>query len=174
MKKISQENEIKLLEYIDGTLNADEAAALIRLVEEKPELKARLQELQGLNAYLTGHAASQPSTNFTQKVMSRLDQYPRAAGLPIWKNVMLLAGIIITAGIATWLVSLGIFDGTARIDLNSVIFQKGHVKQSLPSLSFNGKLIVNAIIIFNLVIAFFLLDRTVLRPWFQRRSRLHF
>ena len=174
MKKISRETEIKLLEYLDGALEADEAAALMHLVEEQPELKTRLRELQGLSAYFTGHTAPQPSRNFTQQVMSRLDQYPGTAGLPIWKNVMLLAGIIITAGIATWLVSLGMFDGTARIDLNSFIVQKDPIKQSIPSLSFDGKTIVNAIIIFNLVIAFFLLDRTVLRPWFQRRSRLHF
>lgn len=174
MKKISRENEIKLLEYIDGTLNADEAAALMRLVEEQPEMKVKLHELQTLNAYFAVDAIAQPAKNFTQRVMSRLDQNPRLAGLPIWKNVMLLVGIVLTAGIATWLVSLGMFDGTARIDLNSVILQKGPLNQSLPSLSFDGKMIVNAIIIFNLVIAFFLLDRTVLRPWFQRRSRLHF
>lgn len=174
MKKISREHEIKLLEYIDGTLNANDAAELMRQVASQPELKARLQELQALNAFFAGHAAPQPTKNFTRQVMARLDQYPRTAGRPIWKNVMLLTGIIITAGIASWLVSLGIFDGTARVDLNSVMFQKSPIKQSLPSFNFEGKTIVNAIILFNLVIAFFLLDRTVLRPWFQRRSRLHF
>src|SRR5690606_27822032 len=158
MKKISREEEIKLLEYIDGTLNADEAAELIHLAEARPELKNRLRELQALNSYFTGHAVRQPSKNFTQQVMVRLDQYPRQAGQPIWKNIMLLAGIVVTAGIAAWLVSLGLFDGTARIDLNSVMFQKVPIKQSLPSFSFDGKTIVNAIIIFNLVIAFFLLE----------------
>lgn len=174
MKNISQEIEIKLLEYIDGTLDAAEAAKLTHLIEQQPQLKARWQELQALGAAFAGAPPALPSKNFTQKVMSHLDQYPRAAGVSIWKNVLLLAGIVVTAGIATWLVSLGLFDGTARIDLNSIVFQNSPVQQTLPSVRFDGKTIVNSIIIFNLVIAFFLLDRTVLRPWFQRRSRLHF
>lgn len=173
MNNISEENEIKLLEYIDGTLDAAEAADLMRLIEQQPRMKARLQELQGLGAVFTAAPPALPSKNFTQKVMAHLDQYPKVA-TSIWKNILLLAGIVVTAGIATWLVSLGIFDGSAQVDLGSVVFQESPVQQSLPSVSFDGKMIVNSIIVFNLVIAFLLLDRTVLRPWFQRRAKLHF
>lgn len=174
MKGLTQETEIKLLEYIDGTLSAGEASELMRTVEQDPALKERLRELQELSASLGRDPLPQPSKNFTQRVMSRLDQYPRTVGAPLWKNVVLLAGIIVTAGIATWLVSIGIFDNTTQIDLNTIVFQNDSIGQSLPSIRFDGKMIVNSIIVFNLVIAFFLLDRTVFRPWFHRRSRLHF
>lgn len=86
---------------------------------------------------------------------------------------MLLVGILATVAIASLLLSIGIFDNT-RIDLNSVIFTNDSVRQSIPSVTFDGKTLVNVIIVFNLVVAFFLLDRTVLRPWFQRRSRLNY
>jgi anti-sigma factor RsiW len=174
MKNISEENEIKLLEYIDGKLSPDEAAGVLLLVEEHPELKARLNELQGLESYIAAFAQQQPSKNFTQQVMSRLDQYPRGAGSSLWKSIVLLAGIFVTAGIASMLVSMGVFDNTAELDLNSVILQNDTMQQSLPSIRFDGRILVNSIIIFNLIIAFFVLDRTVLKPWFQRRSRLHF
>jgi hypothetical protein len=174
MKEIAEETQIKLLEYLDGKLNDAETTELLTLAEKNPALKSRLQELRGLSTYLSESGVGQPSKNFTQKVMSKLDQFPRPAGVSIWKSMVLLMGIFITIGIASLLVSAGTFDGTAQFDLNSIIFQNDYIKQSLPSIRFNGKIVVNAIIVLNMVIAFFVLDRTVFRPWFQRRSRFHF
>lgn len=168
-----EHDDIRLLEYLDGKLSADEAAQLLRRVENDAALKERLRELQSLNAMFSGYSAEQPSSGFTQALMSRLNQYPRGAAAPIRRGLILLAGLLVTVALASWLLSIGIFDNT-RIDLNSVIFSSDAVRQSLPSLTFNGKTLVNIIIVFNLIVAFFLLDRTVLKPWFQRRSRLNY
>lgn len=168
-----EHDDIRLLEYLDGKLSADEAALLLRRVENDAALKERLRELQSLNAMFSGYSAEQPSSGFTQALMSRLNQYPRGAAAPIRRGLILLAGLLVTVALASWLLSIGIFDNT-RIDLNSVIFSSDAVRQSLPSLTFNGKTLVNIIIVFNLIVAFFLLDRTVLKPWFQRRSRLNY
>lgn len=169
----NEEDDIRLLEYIDGELSADDAAQLLRRLENDPALKARLRELQALNAMFLGYSAEQPSAGFTQTLMSRLNQYPRGATASIRRGLMLLAGLLVMVALASWLVSIGIFDNT-RIELNSVIFSSNTVRQSLPSLTFDGKTLVNIIIVFNLVVAFFLLDRTVLKPWFHRRSRLNY
>lgn len=168
-----EHDDIRLLEYLDGKLSADEAAQLLRRVENDAALKERLRELQSLNAMFSGYSAEHPSSGFTQALMSRLNQYPRGAAAPIRRGLILLAGLLVTVALASWLLSIGIFDNT-RIDLNSVIFSSDAVRQSLPSLTFNGKTLVNIIIVFNLIVAFFLLDRTVLKPWFQRRSRLNY
>ena len=168
-----EDDDIRLLEYLDGKLNADDAAQLARRMENDATLKGRLRELQALNGMFSNQSADQPSHGFTSTVMSRLNQYPRGAASPIWKGVMLMVGILVTVALASWLLSIGIFDNT-RINLNSVIFNTDPVRQTLPTVTFDGKTIVNAIIIFNLVVAFFLLDRAVLKPWFQRRSRLNY
>ncbi|HLT80130.1 MAG TPA: hypothetical protein VKZ86_03825 [Cyclobacteriaceae bacterium] len=168
-----EEDDIILLEYLDGQLNADDTAGLLRRLERDETLKARLRELQTLNTMLSGYSAEQPAPGFTQALMSRLKQHPRGATAPIGRGLMLLVGILATVAIASLLLSIGIFDNT-RIDLNSVIFTNDSVRQSIPSVTFDGKTLVNVIIVFNLVVAFFLLDRTVLRPWFQRRSRLNY
>jgi hypothetical protein len=42
----------------------------------------------------------------------------------------------------------------------------------LPEIPFNGKLIVNLIIIANIALAFIVLDRAVLKPWFERRRNM--
>src|SRR5690606_33342650 len=108
-------------------------------------LKSRLRELQALNTMLSGHPAEHPSASFTPSLMARLNQYPRGAAAPIWRGVMLLAGILVTVALASWLLSIGIFDNT-RIDLNAVIFSSDTVRQSIPSLTFDGKTLVNVII----------------------------
>lgn len=168
----TEEEDIRLLEYLDNKLSADEAAELVHRLDNDAALKDRLRELQALNAMFSGYAADQPSAGFTAGLMSRLNQYPRGAAA-IWKGLMLLTGILLTIALAAWLLSIGIFDNT-RIDLNAVVFSNEPVRQSLPSVTFDGKTVVNAIIVFNLVVAFFLLDRAVLKPWFQRRSRLNY
>jgi anti-sigma factor RsiW len=169
----TEEDDIKLLEYLDGKLSGDDAAQLLQRLENDAALKARLRELQGLNAMFSGYSAEQPSAGFTQRVMSRLNQYPRGAVAPIRRGLMLLAGLLATVVIASWLLSIGIFDNT-RINLNTVVFTSERVRDALPTLTFDGKTLVNVIIVFNLVVAFFLLDRMVLKPWFQRRSRFNY
>lgn len=168
-----EEDDIRLLEYIDGQLGAEDAAQLHRRLENEPELKTRLRELQALNAMVSDRTVEQPSASFTKSVMVRVNQYPRGAASPIRRGIMLLAVLLATVGLASWLVSIGMFDNTS-INVNSVMFGNDTSRFSLPSLTFDGKILVNVIIIFNLVVAFFLLDRTVLKPWFQRRSRLNY
>ena len=113
-----------------------------------------------------------PSRNFTQAVMDRLDQYPVQSGFSIRNGIILLAGILLVIGIASVLVAAGAFDNTATsIDLNQVEFSKKFVKTPLPSFEFNGKLLVNIIIILNLGLAWIVLDRAILKPLFQRRMQ---
>ena len=168
-----EQDDIKLLEYLDGQLNAEDTADLHRRLESDPALKTRLRELQALNAMFSGSAIEQPSANFTPSVMSRVNQYPRGAASPIRRGIMLIVGLLVTVCLASWLVSIGIFDNSS-MDVNSVIFSDDGIRMSLPSVTFDGKILVNVIIILNLIVAFFLLDRTVLKPWFQRRSRLNY
>lgn len=174
MKKITQEDEIKLLEYLDGKLGTAEGEQLLILMDRNPALKSRFQQLRSLDTHFSDVSREHPSKNFVQQVMSRLDQYPRPAGASIWRSVILLAGVFVTVSIASLLVSAGVFDGATQLDLNAMVFQNQTIRESLPSIRFNGKIVVNAIIVLNLIIGFFVLDRTVFRPWFQRRSGFHF
>jgi hypothetical protein len=68
--------------------------------------------------------------------------------------------------------SAGVFDGTSSIDLNQTLLPNKYIQQSLPTISFNGKMVMNVIILLNLALAFLVLDRAVLKPWFERR-RMH-
>ena len=110
-----------------------------------------------------------PSKNFTNVVMSKLDQYPAQSGLSIRNGIFLLIGVLIAVGIVSFLAATGTFDATSNIDLNQVELSKKLIKTPLPAFKFSGKLLVNIVIILNLGIAWMVLDRLILRPLFRRR-----
>lgn len=171
MKQISKHQDDRLLEYLDGTLLPTDKARLEEEIAASAELQDRLGELRRVTTVLQQTAWQQPSRNFTQLVMHRLDQYPVRAGLSMRNGILLLMGVLIAVGIGSFLLSVGIFDTTSAINLNEFGLESKYIKQPLPSIPLNGKLIVNIIIMLNIALAFIILDRTILRPWFDQRMR---
>jgi anti-sigma factor RsiW len=171
MKKIPQALEEMLFDYIDGTLNAADKQRLETELSHNHELKARLDELQNVELWLSKIPVEEmPSRNFTQQVMGKLDQYPaRSSSLTSRNGIFLLAGILVAVGLASILVSSGVFDGVqTTINLNQELPQK-YIQKSLPPIALSGKLIVNIVILLNLGLAWLVLDRVILKPLFQRR-----
>lgn len=171
MKKIPPSLEDKLLRYLDGELSAADRSALESDVARDEALRERLDLLLELNLGMKAAKMEHPSRNFTQQVMNKLDQYPRrAATFSIRGGILLLAGVLIATAIAAILVSAGVFDqATTMVDLNIVELPKKYFQMTLPSIPFNGKLMVNFIILLNLGLAWLVLDRVILKPFFQRR-----
>ena len=170
MKKISQQIEEKLLDYIDGLLSREESVRIEKIIHTDDLVKRRFDELIEADRILRRTSVQQPSLQFTQKVLDRLNDQPEKSSVSIKKSIYLLVGIIVTIAISTLLVAAGAFDGTTNLDLNTVVIQNDYIKQTLPSIQFDGKTVVNIIIVLNIIIAFIVLDRTILKPWFQRRS----
>jgi hypothetical protein len=173
MRPLQTQDE-KLLDYIDGTLPVTEKETLEQTLKNSPALQARLAELRQLDSGLRTIKIEQPSKNFTQLVMGKLDQYPiYSKGFSVRNSVLLLIGVLVAAGIGSLLVAGGVFDGTGSIEINQTIIPGKYLQNPLPTIPFNGKLVVNVIIMLNLVLAFLVLDRAILKPWFEKRSRMH-
>jgi hypothetical protein len=172
MKKVSQSVDDLLSKYLDGHLGATEKRKVEEALRDNPAWQERLTELTMISGLLHDARIEQPSRNFTNSVMGRLHQYPAQKGFSIRNGILLLTGVLIVIGIATILLSTGAFDHTSTsLDLNQIEVSKKLVKSPLPSFELNGKLIVNIIIILNLGLAWIVLDRTILRPFFQRRMQ---
>ena len=173
MDKVNSESDDLLLRYIDGTLSPSEKNNLEKDLEQKEVLRKRLDHLRSTHALLRLNRLEQPSKNFTQLVMSRLNHEPlRGTSFPIRNSILLLAGVLVVAVIAAVLVPAGVFDGiSTTIDLSQVNLPKKYVERSLPSVSVDGKLMVNLIIMVNLVLGWLVLDRAILKPFFQRRMQ---
>lgn len=102
-----------------------------------------------------------PSSNFTHRVMMNLHRMPAASSLSPKNGVLLLCGTILALTLLTLLLGGGMFDSVIKtIDVPQV-------KTTIPV---NGKWIVNGLVVLNIVLAFLLLDRTILRPLFNKRA----
>ncbi len=176
MERISQKQDDLLLQFLDGTLPAHDKGELENLLGKNLDLQIRLEELRLVHSVLAGKARlEQPFKLFTERVMSNLDQIPQRTTLSPKNGLLLLCGIFVAVGVMTLFLSSDIFDNLNNtISLNSLTRDTKFIKNPLPTISINGKWLLNGILILTMGIAFALLDRTILKPYFERRSRMQF
>jgi hypothetical protein len=171
MNKLSPEKEEEILKYLDGTLEFSKKENLEIELQENQLLKNEMEVQETIQRFLKRRAVIEiPSKTFTQKVMAGLTVRPSVTFSPR-KGLLLLIGVIIASGLALVLLSNGAFDQTQTTLLVDATPLKNKW-MTLPSFSvpFNGKILVNSIIFLNLGLALVLLDRTILRPLFQKRA----
>lgn len=174
MKKLSPIQEEELLRYLDNELDAISKSNLEAEIMRSPALKTRMDELQSVRSFLQRKTTlDTPSKNFTQKVMEGLDAQPARSLFSPRKGLLLLIGIIIASGMALVLLTNGVFDqSTTSLLVDTAPIKNKWIQDTTFSIPFNGKIIVNGIIFLSLGLALILLDRTVLRPLFQKRTSL--
>lgn len=169
MKKVTQQSDDMLLDFLDGKLNTQQQTMLRDALQTDFELRKRLDELRLVHEMLSTTTLDTPSRSFTPMVMTNLNQAPLHRGVSIKNGLLLLGGVIVVLSIAVVLLSAGVFDQTTTVNLNEITVTQKFIKQSLPTISIDGKMLINTIVLLNLIIAFLVLDRAILRPFFQRR-----
>lgn len=176
MERTTQKQDDQLLHYLDGTLTAKEKSDLETLLSKNTLLGIRLEQLRKVHQVLGSKARLEhPSKLFTDKVMHNLDRQPVRSVLSPKNGLLLLCGILVAAGAMALLLSVGVFDNlNDTINLENIPLKNDLIKNPLPSIPFDGKWMVNGILILTLGLAFVLLDRTILKPYFERRSRIQF
>jgi len=175
MEKFPASTDDRLLDYLDGTLSSSESERLSAELESTPALKLRLEELRTVHHILSQSKFESPSSTFTTKVIQNLHRIPLSPTLSPKNGLLLLGGMLAAAGILMVMMSAGSFDHvTGLISMKELKPVQNYFQQSLPTFSINGKLVIKILVGVNLVVAFFILDRTVLRPLFQRRAGMQF
>jgi len=171
MKKLSPAKEEELLRYLDGELDAEQRKSLEAEIAQSQALKNKRDELNVIHAYLMRKTALEaPSRNFTQKVMEGLETQPARSFISPRKGLLLFIGIIIASGVALVLLSSGVFDQTTTSLVVDAPIKNKWMEDLSLSIPFNIKMLVNGILFLNLGLALVLLDRTILRPLFQKRT----
>lgn len=173
MDKITEAQETSLQRYIDGELEGPALQQLKQELSTSPALQRRLEELRPVHGFLSRNKLEAPSSNFVDQVMRNLSR-GAATPYPSPKNgLMLLAGVMVASGMLAALLTAGTFDQVSGLlSLNQVEILKNVQAPQLPSVNINGKLVMKILIGVNLALAFVVLDRTVLRPFFQRRAMM--
>ena len=170
MKKPFQYTDETLLNYLDGTLSPDETKALEDALPRDSKLQEQLDWLRKSEALFSETSFEKAPDYFTAQVMGKLDTAPVQQKRSSRNNLLLLGGILALVFLASFLVYTGAFSYTTTIDLGHMVSLE-QFKNILPPVPLNEKLIVNVIILFNIALAFLVLDRTLLKPWFERRAR---
>ncbi|MBX2897112.1 MAG: hypothetical protein KF763_16820 [Cyclobacteriaceae bacterium] len=158
-----------LLRYLNGELSAQEILAFKNQITESNDLQHRLDELLIVHTYLRQTSMLQnPGTSFTASVMHGLDRI-KAPGISVKRGLLLLVGSLVASGIALGLLSLGAFDTSTSLLIEPSV-QTKFIEVPKISIPFNTKVLINGIIFLNLGLLLVLLDRTILKPFFQQRA----
>jgi anti-sigma factor RsiW len=173
MNRLTQAQEDILLDYLDGNIAGTEKARLEDELRVNALLRSRLDELRSVHTIFQHTTLEQPTRDFTDRVMQKLDTAPAPtpSRWSIRNAIFLLIGVLTAIGAASLLIASGVFDGTTSISLDDSALPQTIIKQNLPALTLHGKLIVNIIIMLNIIVGWILLDRAILRPYFQRRMQ---
>ena len=157
-----------LLDYLYGRLHGADLRQLEAGLESSEDLRNRLEIVKLIEQSLGGDSLVHPSAHFTQRVMHAVRNSPAPHLISPKNGLMLLVGILIATGFAVALLNAGVFNA-----LNGVFtFENLPLPAgSVPSIPFHGKWMVHVIVGLNISLAFILLDRTILKPLFGRRSR---
>jgi hypothetical protein len=168
--KLSEETINDLFDYLDGKLTGEKKNLFEQELRKNAELRSRYKDLRQSEQLFKDSLLELPPAGLTQRIMANLYTTPPSAALSIRKTLLLLAGILSLVGLCGFLLASGIFDSTVTtFDMNEITLIKKYIDRSLPSFGINGKLLVNIVVFLNLVIALMVLDRSVLKPLFQRR-----
>ena len=173
MEKITEAQETMLQRYLDGELEGPALQQLKQELSTSTALQHRLEELRPVHDFLSRNTLQAPAANFVDRVMQNLSRGPVSAYPSPRNGLMLLMGVMVASGMLAALLTAGTFDQVSGLlSVNQIEILKTIKAPEVPSMNINGKLVMKILIGINLVLAFVVLDRTVLRPFFQRRSMM--
>lgn len=113
--------------------------------------------LRLIDKTLSSNKLETPSSNFTHRVMMNLHSIPVASALSPKNGILLLGGTLVAVMMLTLLLTTGMFDSVELRDVKT-------------NIAVNGKWAMRGLILLNIVLAFLLFDRTILRPLFNKRA----
>ena len=164
-------NDDELLNYLDGMGTEAEREFFRNELSGNSVAKKRMEELQAVHQFFQKQKGiEQPSKNFTEKVMASLHSKTSFAFLSPRNGLFLLVGLMVASGLAITLVSSGMFDQWHTYFTLGKIPLKNDLVKLPSSIPFDLKMIVKIFVMLNIVLGLVLLDRTILRPIFQKRA----
>jgi anti-sigma factor RsiW len=160
-----------IFQYLDGQLPMQEKERFEADLKSNDTLRERFYELKLVHDTLKVTLET-PSANFTMRVMNNLGTFSSPIRLSPKNGLMLLLGVGVATMLSVIALSSGWFDQlSGSIALEQFNLPKTIINHTLPTIPFNGGLIMKVLIGLNLAIAFVLFDRTILQPYFRNRAR---
>ena len=168
MEKASQDELLQT--YLDGNLDEARLKTLKAELESSPILRQRLEHLRMVHEVLSRQQLEMPASNFVARVMSNLHKRPASVNLSPRNGLMLVLGTTIAIGMLLMVMQAGFFNNiVGAVPIPQPDPSLKYIP-SIPPISINFKLVVNILMGLNLALALVVLDRTILKPYFQKRA----
>jgi hypothetical protein len=172
MNTYSQNQDEFILQYLDGQLPMKDKVEFENTLKTDGQLQERFYQLKVVHESLRASKLETPGHDFTARVMRNLSQAPARIMISPKNGLMLLLGIGVALMLGVIFLSTGTFDQiTGVLSLDKLNVPKTIVPESLPAIPFNGSLIMKILVGLNLAIAFVLIDKTILQPYFRNRNK---
>jgi len=162
-----------LLEYIDGRMAAEAAKSIKVQIDADPELKAQYDALVEVDKHLQQLPVQKISEGFTSRVMANLYNIKYQPSSYFQKrNLMTLLSILCGVVIGIYILSSSLTNITffENLNINPIGIQEQEIDLN-PFLNFfTSDIFIKVFVFFDLLLALFLLDVGVLKPYFKNRS----
>jgi len=168
MEKTSKDE--LLLNYLDGTLDEMRLRVLKAELEGSEPLRQRLEQLRMVHDVLSKQKLESPASNFVARVMNNLHNRPSSISMSPRNGLMLVLGTTVAICLLLLLVQAGQFNDIINVAPAPQTGPGQKYIPSIPPISVNLKLVINILVGLNLALAFVVLDRTILKPFFQKRA----
>lgn len=155
----SEEIEIKLWDYIDGTLSLTETSFIEKLISENTIWKQKYHELLELQQMIQASELEHPSLRFTKNVMEEIAKYHIAPATKNYINKKVIWGIAIF--FLTIIVGFVVY-GFSQVQWSDNTSSIGGIDLSKVDYSkFFNNTYINIFMMMNVVLALMLLDRVL-------------
>jgi len=162
----------KLIAYHDGLMKPEERIAFEEVLKRNPVLAEELAALRLAEMTLKNNLFS-PSAGFTQKVMGAIQGNPATN---IRRNFIMFLGVVVVTIVGAFMLKAGVFDSAVttvalpEIDTSKVGVPSGVTQHLTQPINLDWKSFLSIFLFINLALAFIILDRTVLKPFFRNRQ----
>lgn len=165
----SEEAELRLWNYIDGTANPQETAFIHELITTDAGWKAKYEELITLNGLLEQMPLEQPSLRFAKNVMESIAVLSSLSSASQYINSRIIRGIAAFFGLTI----AGCLIYGIRQAKWQTMTDKGLIDINIKSFDFSALFnnnFINGFIIVNVMLALVLLERFLSSKQAHRRE----
>ena len=171
MNNYSQSPDEFILQYLDGQVPMKDKIEFENALKTDDHLNQRFKQLKMVHDSLRSAKLEHPGGDFSAKVMRNLNPAQSRLTMSPKNGLMLLLGVGIALMLGVVFLSTGTFDQiTGVIDLEKVKIPNSIIQQTIPSIPFNASMVMKVLVGLNMAIAFVLIDRTILQPYFRNRA----
>ena len=165
-----------LQEYIDERMPEELARSIKVQIDADPELKAQYDALVEVDKHLHQLPVQKISEGFTSRVMANLYNIKYQPSSYFQKrNLMTLLSILCGVVIGIYILSSSLTNITffENLNINPIGVQEKEIDLNPYLNFFTSDVFIKSFVFFDLLLALFLLDIGVLKPYFKnRRNRI--